>query len=70
MGGICRFPVPLSPEVIRRRVESGYYRKVEAVRHDVEVMLSNAASYFAKSAELSLKVRRLSEAMTRALSSL
>ncbi|CAA6673220.1 unnamed protein product [Spirodela intermedia] len=65
-----RFPVPLSPEVIRRRVESGYYRKVEAVRHDVGVMLSNAASYFAKSAELSLKVRRLSEAMTRALSSL
>ncbi|XP_078428519.1 uncharacterized protein LOC144700843 [Wolffia australiana] len=65
-----RFPVPLSPEVIRRRAESGYYRTAEAVRHDASVMLSNAASYLGKSAELSSKLRRFSDAITRAFSSL
>ncbi|XP_058083453.1 uncharacterized protein LOC131231314 isoform X2 [Magnolia sinica] len=65
-----RFPVPLSLEVIKRRLENNYYRSLEAVQHDIMVMLSNLQSYFGKNAELSVKVRRLSDWMTRILSSL
>ncbi|KAJ7955210.1 Bromodomain and WD repeat-containing protein [Quillaja saponaria] len=56
-----RFPVPLSLEVIQSRLENNYYRTLEALKHDVTVMLSNAKSYFEKDAELSAKIRRLSE---------
>ncbi|XP_057956949.1 uncharacterized protein LOC131150327 [Malania oleifera] len=65
-----RFPVPLSLEVIQLRLENYYYRSLEAVKHDVEVMLANAELYFGKNAELSAKMRRLSEWFTRTLSSL
>ncbi|CAD5318544.1 unnamed protein product [Arabidopsis thaliana] len=41
-----RFPVPLSLEVIRSRIENNYYRSMEALRHDVSVMLSNAETFF------------------------
>ncbi|KAE8696992.1 protein PROLIFERA-like isoform X1 [Hibiscus syriacus] len=56
-----RFPVPLYPEFIRLRLENNYYRTLEGVKHDITIMLSNAESYFARSARLSLKMERLSE---------
>ncbi|XP_043720069.1 PH-interacting protein-like isoform X4 [Telopea speciosissima] len=56
-----RFPVPLSLKVVQQRLENNYYRSLEAVRHDVTVMLSNGQSYFAKNMELSTKMRRLSD---------
>ncbi|XP_043807288.1 bromodomain and WD repeat-containing protein 3 isoform X3 [Manihot esculenta] len=65
-----RYPVPLSLDVIQLRLENNYYRTLEAVKHDIEVMLSNAESYFGKNAELSLKMRRLSDWFSRTLSSL
>uniref|UniRef100_A0A2P2MBW3 Bromo domain-containing protein n=1 Tax=Rhizophora mucronata TaxID=61149 RepID=A0A2P2MBW3_RHIMU len=65
-----RFPVPLSLEVIQLRLENHYYRSLNAVKHDFKVMLSNAESYFAKNAEQSTKLRRLSNWLTRTLSSL
>ncbi|XP_073113760.1 uncharacterized protein [Elaeis guineensis] len=63
-----RFPVPLSLEVIKRRLENNYYRTLEAVKHDASVMLSNAESYFGKSAEMTMKMRRLSDWITRTFS--
>ncbi|KAL8128476.1 hypothetical protein V2J09_017631 [Rumex salicifolius] len=65
-----RFPVPLSLDVIRSRLENNYYRSLEAVRHDVKVMLMNAESYFVKSTENSAKAKRLSEWFAKMLSSL
>ncbi|KAF8387745.1 hypothetical protein HHK36_026399 [Tetracentron sinense] len=65
-----RFPVPLSLEVIQLRLENSYYRSLEAVKHDIMVMLSNAQSYLAKNAELATKMRHLSEWFTRTLSTL
>ncbi|KAL0348600.1 UNVERIFIED_CONTAM: PH-interacting protein [Sesamum angustifolium] len=65
-----RFPVPLSLEVIQSRLENNYYRSLEAMRHDVEVMLSNAESYFGKNAELSTKMKRLSEWFRKTLAPL
>jgi PH-interacting protein len=67
---IPRFPVPLSLEVIQSRLENNYYRSLEALKHDFEVVLSNAESHFEKNAELSIKMRRLSNWFVRALSSL
>ncbi|KAM7258435.1 hypothetical protein ACFE04_014176 [Oxalis oulophora] len=51
-----RFPVPISLDLIRSRLENRYYRSLEAVKHDVEVMLSNAAEFFAKNTEHSSKI--------------
>ncbi|XXG46868.1 hypothetical protein AAC387_Pa02g1599 [Persea americana] len=65
-----RFAVPLSPEVIKRRLEKNYYRSLEAVKHDTMVMLLNAKSYFGKNAELASKIQRLSDRITCTLSSL
>ncbi|KAF5452268.1 hypothetical protein F2P56_027287 [Juglans regia] len=65
-----RFPVPLSLEVIQARLENNYYRSLEALKHDISVMLSNAESYFGKNAEMSGKIERLSDWFTRTLSSL
>ncbi|KAI5579538.1 hypothetical protein BDE02_08G095300 [Populus trichocarpa] len=64
------FAVPLSLEVIQARLENNYYRSLEALKHDFEVMLLNAESYFAKQAELLTKMKRLSNWFTRTLSSL
>ncbi|KAF7063030.1 hypothetical protein CFC21_069563 [Triticum aestivum] len=58
---INRFPVQFSMEVIRTRLQNGYYRSVEAVQHDASVMLANAESYFSKSADMTKKLLRLSE---------
>lgn len=63
-----RFPVPLHPELICSRLRNEYYRSLEAVKHDIMVMLSNAESYFAHP-EL-IKIRRLSDWLTRKLSKL
>ncbi|XP_054786202.1 uncharacterized protein LOC129292639 [Prosopis cineraria] len=65
-----RFPVPLTLELIHSRLENNYYRTLEALEHDVTVLLSNASSFFEKDAELSAKIRRLSEWFTRTFSSL
>ncbi|KAI0529449.1 hypothetical protein KFK09_001999 [Dendrobium nobile] len=65
-----RFPVPLSLEVIRRRLENNYYRTVEAVKHDASVMVSNAEAYFARSVEMSTKIRRLADWVQRIFASL
>ncbi|KAJ8623351.1 hypothetical protein MRB53_031880 [Persea americana] len=62
-----RFPVPLSPEVIKKRLENNYYRSLEAVKHDMMVMLLNANSYFGQNAELMAKMRRLSDWIARTL---
>ncbi|XP_020529700.1 bromodomain and WD repeat-containing protein 1 isoform X2 [Amborella trichopoda] len=62
-----RFPVPLSFDTVKRRLEKDYYRSLEAVKHDFDVMMSNAESYFAKSAEMGGKLRRLSDWFTRSL---
>ncbi|XP_044983690.1 uncharacterized protein LOC123450584 [Hordeum vulgare subsp. vulgare] len=58
---INRFPVQFSIEVIRARLQSDYYRTLEAVKHDVSVMLANAKSYFSNSCEMTKKIRKLSE---------
>nr|CAD1833232.1 unnamed protein product [Ananas comosus var. bracteatus] len=65
-----RFPVQFSIEVIKRRLENNYYRTLEAVKLDASVMLSNAESYFGKSADMSNRMRRLSDWITRTFSSL
>ncbi|OWM88062.1 hypothetical protein CDL15_Pgr016635 [Punica granatum] len=65
-----RFPVPLSLEVIQSRLENSYYRSLDAVKHDIRVMLSNAESYFGKNQEASAKIKRLSDWFSRLLSSL
>ncbi|KAL6522887.1 hypothetical protein OROHE_016734 [Orobanche hederae] len=67
---INRFPVPLSLEVIQSRLENNYYRSLESMKHDVEVMLSNAESYFGKNMELTTKMKRLSDWFRKTLSSL
>ncbi|CAN4091708.1 unnamed protein product [Withania somnifera] len=67
---INRFPVPLSLETIQARVENNYYRSLEGMKHDIEVMLSNAETYCGRNVELRTKVRRLSEWFRRTFSSL
>ncbi|XP_050218722.1 uncharacterized protein LOC126669321 [Mercurialis annua] len=65
-----RFPVPVTLELIQSRLENNYYRTFEAMKHDIEVMLSNAEIHFAKNAELSKKIKLLSQWFQRTLSSL
>ncbi|CAN4113406.1 unnamed protein product [Withania somnifera] len=50
-----RFPVPISPDIIRLRLENNYYRCLEAIKHDFS---------------LSLKMKRLSDWFTKKLSNL
>lgn len=65
-----RFSVPLSLGVIQSRLRNSYYRSMDALKHDIRVMLENAESYFEKNAEVSAKISRLSSWFTRTLSSL
>lgn len=67
---INRFPVPLTLDVIQSRLENNYYRRFAAMKHDVEVLLENAGSYFGRNKENAMKMRRLSDWFTRTLSSL
>ncbi|KAF2532377.1 hypothetical protein F2Q70_00032193 [Brassica cretica] len=63
------FPVPLSLEVIRSRLENNYYRSVEALRHDVAVMLSNAETFFGRNKSVAAKISHLSKWFDRTLPS-
>ncbi|KAL1359050.1 hypothetical protein HN51_004293 [Arachis hypogaea] len=65
-----RFPVPLSLDLIESRLENNYYRRLEALKHDVTILLSNAAAYFEKDAGMSTKIKRLSEWFTKTFLSL
>ena len=56
-----RFPVPLYPDLIQLRVEKEYYRSLDAVEHDIMVMLSNAEQFFTKKADLLSRIRRLKD---------
>ncbi|XP_070012397.1 uncharacterized protein [Nicotiana sylvestris] len=67
---VNRFPVPLSPDIIRLRLENNYYRSLEAMKHDFSVMLANGEAYFAKNRELSVKMKRLSDWFSETLSDL
>ncbi|KAJ0259076.1 WD40 domain-containing protein [Hirschfeldia incana] len=62
-----RFPVPLYPELIHRRVENQYYRSIGSFKHDVDTMLSNAESYFGTNAHMRSKVKRLRDKITKTL---
>ncbi|KAG7533562.1 WD40 repeat [Arabidopsis thaliana x Arabidopsis arenosa] len=64
-----RFPVPLSLDVIRSRLENNYYRSVEALRHDVAVMLSNAETFFGRNKSVAAKISNLSNWFDRTLPS-
>lgn len=65
-----RFPVPLSPDVVKSRLKHNYYRSLEAAKHDVDVMMSNALLYFSKNADVSKKMRRLADYFQRTLSAM
>ncbi|KAL6525911.1 hypothetical protein OROMI_030306 [Orobanche minor] len=54
-----RFPVPLSFDIIKSRIENDYYRSLKAMQHDFEVMLANAEYYFQKNTDVLRKVARL-----------
>ena len=66
----CRFPVPLSPSVVRSRLTNNYYRSVKAVKHDIDIMMSNATSYFVRNLEQSKKMQRMADYFERTLSNL
>ncbi|XP_059659393.1 uncharacterized protein LOC132306154 isoform X2 [Cornus florida] len=67
---VNRFPVPLSPEVIKLRLENDYYRSLKAMEHDMMVMLSNVQAYFGENAEYAMKMKRLSDWFYRTMSKL
>ncbi|GAB2282200.1 hypothetical protein Dimus_016751 [Dionaea muscipula] len=62
-----RYPVPLSPEIIQSRLEHSYYRSFAAVKHDIQVMIFNAQSYFSKNADATVKISRLDDFFRRKL---
>ncbi|XP_019441306.1 PREDICTED: bromodomain and WD repeat-containing protein 1-like isoform X2 [Lupinus angustifolius] len=64
-----RFPVQFYPELIQTRLKNNYYRRVEAVKHDIKVMLSSAEEYFtmSKNTQHSTMVRRMSDWFRRKL---
>ncbi|CAA0831983.1 Unknown protein [Striga hermonthica] len=65
-----RFPVPLSLDIIKSRIENDYYRTVEAFKHDFGEVLANARTYFQKNADLMRKFNRLSSWFDETLSDL
>ncbi|KAF5931439.1 hypothetical protein HYC85_032312 [Camellia sinensis] len=67
---INRFPAPLSPEVIESRLKNKYYRSLEAVQHDITMMMKNAREYFVFDSQFTAKLARLSEWFSRKLSKL
>ncbi|CAL0320874.1 unnamed protein product [Lupinus luteus] len=64
-----RFPVQFYPELIQTRLKNDYYRRVEAVKHDIMVMLSSAEEYYtvSKNVQFSTMVRRMSDWFRRKL---
>ncbi|KAL6968618.1 hypothetical protein U1Q18_034419 [Sarracenia purpurea var. burkii] len=67
---VNRFPAPLSPDLIIWRLKNNYYRSLKAVRHDMNVIVSNAQAYFEKNPEVGAKMKRLSEWFNKTLSNL
>ncbi|KAJ4793331.1 WD40 domain-containing protein [Rhynchospora pubera] len=67
---INRFPVQLSIEVIKRRLENNYYRTVEAVKNDALAMVSFAESYFGKGGAMANKMHGLCDWIEHIFSSL
>ncbi|KAM1953621.1 hypothetical protein ACFX15_007938 [Malus domestica] len=63
------FPVQLYPELIQSRLENDYYRSLEAVKHDITVMLTNAQYYFKRN-ELQARIRHISKRFKKKLSKL
>ncbi|KAL5561007.1 hypothetical protein UlMin_030754 [Ulmus minor] len=64
-----RTAVPLYPELIKSKLKNNYYRTLEAVKHDIEVMFSNARAYFVRR-ELPAKIVKLSDWLVKKLSRL
>lgn len=62
-----RNPLPLSLDIITRRLENYYYRSVEAFGHDLNQMVVNAKSYFGKDASMTLKLQRLADRLSEVL---
>ncbi|KAK4282559.1 hypothetical protein QN277_013920 [Acacia crassicarpa] len=62
-----RFPVPLYPQLILSRLKNDYYRSVEAVKHDIMVMLTNAENFFTKNPSLLSRIKRISDWFRRKL---
>lgn len=58
---LCRFPVQISIEVIKKRLENNYYRTIEAVKNDASTMVYFAELYFGKTGDLASRMHRLSE---------
>lgn len=56
-----RIPLPLSLDIITRRLDNYYYRSLEAFEHDIHVMVENAQFYFGKDASMALKLQRLAD---------
>lgn len=65
-----RFPVPLTLNLVRSRLTNNYYRSEKAVKHDINVMVSNAMSYFSKTTEIFKKMKRMADFFERTLSNL
>ncbi|TQD84162.1 hypothetical protein C1H46_030252 [Malus baccata] len=63
------FPVQLYPELIQSRLENDYYRSLEAVKHDITVMLTNGQYYFKRN-ELQARIRHISKRFKKKLSKL
>ncbi|XP_068310472.1 uncharacterized protein [Pyrus communis] len=63
------FPVQLYPELIQSRLENDYYRSLEAVKHDIMVMMSNAQHYFKRN-ELQARIKHISKRFKKKLSKL
>ncbi|KAM7275956.1 hypothetical protein ACFE04_017822 [Oxalis oulophora] len=62
------YPVPLSPKLIMSRLENNYYRNLEAVEHDISVLIENTQNCFGKNDKLLMTLRRLSERVARKIS--
>ncbi|KAL5700262.1 hypothetical protein ACHQM5_025733 [Ranunculus cassubicifolius] len=54
-----RFPVAVSFDLIEARLANKYYRSLESVEHDFEVMTTNAQVYFEGDTEFTKRMTRL-----------
>ncbi|KAM1504011.1 hypothetical protein EV1_000173 [Malus domestica] len=59
----------LYPELIQSRLENDYYTSLEAVKHDIMVMMSNAQHY-RKRKELQARIKHISKRFKKKLSKL
>lgn len=54
---LSKTPVPLSVETIKARLNNNYYRSLDALRHDIQLLVTNAEKFLFDN-ELTLKIRR------------